>query len=143
MQKFEVLKPNEYGIATQYCLDQNTLKMYGVEAEVNGRSYDNSIEFVREIVKERYPEEKLKKVQTVISSIESCITEFYNKYSIKEREALNADSLISILVYIIIQSRQGNLASHLKLITNYINRDDLNSGLGYSLASIEACLQFI
>lgn len=58
-------------------------------------------------------------------------------------ETLNADSLISILVYIIIQSKQANLASHLKIITNYINRDDLNSGLGYSLASIEACLHFI
>jgi hypothetical protein len=56
---------------------------------------------------------------------------------------LNADSLISILVYIIVQSKQGNLVSHLKLIGNYINKSDLTSGMNYSLSSIEACLQFI
>lgn len=51
MQKFEVLKPQEYGIAQQYCLDQTTLRMYDKEGDVNARPYDQSIEFVREIVK--------------------------------------------------------------------------------------------
>lgn len=143
MQKFEVMRPQEYGILPEYCLDESTLALQQCQSQVSSRPYDCSIEFVREIVRERYPEEKLKKVQTVIGSIEQSISEFYRKHRLKDHEPLNADSLISILVYIIIQSKQGSLTSHLKLITNYINRDDLNSGLGYSLASVEACLQFI
>lgn len=47
MQKFDVLKPQEYGIAPQYCLDQSTLKLHQIEAETTARSYDQSIEFVR------------------------------------------------------------------------------------------------
>ncbi len=51
MQKFEVLRPQEYGIQPDYCLDDSTLMKYNAEGQVNGRPYDSSIELVREIVR--------------------------------------------------------------------------------------------
>jgi hypothetical protein len=51
MQKFENLVPQEYGIAPQYCLDKETLKINGIESEVEEKPYNLSIKSVREIVK--------------------------------------------------------------------------------------------
>lgn len=57
---------------------------------------------------------------------------------------VNADTLVSLLLYVVIRSQVRNLQARLGYIRNFIFVDDVDSGeLGYALSTFEAVLAYL
>ncbi|KHN98622.1 VPS9 domain protein [Metarhizium album ARSEF 1941] len=76
------------------------------------------------------------RTQTV-SGREGCVYE-------KATMTINADTLVSLLLYIVIRSQVRNLRARLAYIRNFIFIDDVDSGeMGYALSTFEAVLAYL
>ena len=53
---------------------------------------------------------------------------------------MDADSAISILLYILVQASQNQLLFHVLCIENFVRKEVLEGGSGYCLATLKACL---
>lgn len=57
---------------------------------------------------------------------------------------VNADTLVSLLLYVVIRSQVRHLQAHLVYIRNFIFIDDVDSGeMGYALSTFEAVLAYL
>ncbi|OAA39126.1 VPS9 domain protein [Metarhizium rileyi] len=57
---------------------------------------------------------------------------------------INADTLVSLLLYVVIRSQVRNLQARLVYIRNFIFIDDVDSGeMGYALSTFEAVLSYL
>lgn len=57
---------------------------------------------------------------------------------------VNADTLVSLLLYVVIRSKVRNLQARLSYIRNFIFIDDVDSGeMGYALSTFEAVLAYL
>jgi hypothetical protein len=57
---------------------------------------------------------------------------------------INADTLVSLLLYVVIRSQVRNLQARLTYVRNFIFVDDVESGeLGYALSTFEAVLTYL
>ena len=58
----------------------------------------------------------------MISQIEFSIRKFYESNGINEPVILDADNAITIIIYILVQSEQSQLQTHLNIILNFLNK---------------------
>ncbi|KAI9158854.1 hypothetical protein HJFPF1_06853 [Paramyrothecium foliicola] len=62
----------------------------------------------------------------------------------KPTMTINADTLVSLLLYVVIRSQVRNLQARLTYVRNFIFVDDVESGeLGYALSTFEAVLTYL
>ena len=65
-------------------------------------------------------------------------------YQEKPIMTVNADTLVSLLLYVVIRSQVRNLQARLVYIRNFIFIDDVDSGeMGYALSTFEAVLSYL
>lgn len=144
MQKFNNFGIQDYEINPKYTLDISTLKQFNIETKNQiQKPYAGPIKIVKEVIKARTPIEKTKCIENLISQIEFSIRKFYEDNRIFQPISLDADNAIAILLYILVQSQQSQLVTHLTIIYNFLNKESLEGKLRFCLDTIKACLQFL
>lgn len=102
-----------------------------------------AIEEFRKLSTSSGPQEMLTillETQKILSGSSTAFATFSEKSS----SPMNADSLVSLLLLVVIRSQVFHLQTRLAYMRNFIFIDDVESGeLGYALSTFEAVLQYI
>jgi hypothetical protein len=144
MQKFKNLSIEEYDINPKFTLDSETLKLFDCQTSaLTEKPYEGLIKIVKEATKARTPVEKTKCIETLISQVEYSIAKFYQDNKINSLIHLDADNAIAILLYILVQSEQSQLLTHLNIVYNFLSKESLEGSLKFCLDTVKVCLQFL
>lgn len=110
-----------------------------------------AIEEFRKISNAMSPQEMLelllstmKTASQLTGEVMVATTEGQDQPAEKAIMTVNADTLVSLLLYVVIRSQVRNLQARLGYIRNFIFVDDVDSGeLGYALSTFEAVLAYL
>lgn len=108
-----------------------------------------AVEEFRKITSALSPQEMMDLLLSTMKSV-SHLTEPKGDGSVEERTSekaimtVNADTLVSLLLYVVIRSQVRHLHARLTYIRSFIFIDDVDSGeLGYALSTFEAVLTYL
>lgn len=102
-----------------------------------------AIEEFRKISTAMSPQEMLELLLSTMKTV-SQLTGDAEEEVEKAIMTVNADTLVSLLLYVVIRSSVRNLQARLGYIRNFIFVDDVDSGeLGYALSTFEAVLAYL
>ncbi|OAA72802.1 VPS9 domain protein [Akanthomyces lecanii RCEF 1005] len=107
-----------------------------------------AIEEFRKISNAMSPQEMLELLLSTMKTVSQLTGEAHeegeNSSAEKAIMTVNADTLVSLLLYVVIRASVRNLQARLGYIRNFIFVDDVDSGeLGYALSTFEAVLAYL
>lgn len=106
-----------------------------------------AIEEFRKISNAMSPQEMLELLLSTMKTVSQLTGETGDDQDQSAEKAImtvNADTLVSLLLYVVIRSQVRNLQARLGYIRNFIFVDDVDSGeLGYALSTFEAVLAYL
>ncbi len=111
-------------------------------------SLEPAIEEFRKISSAMSPQEMLELLLSTMKTVSQLTGEANeegeNQPAEKAIMTVNADTLVSLLLYVVIRSSVRNLQARLGYIRNFIFVDDVDNGeLGYALSTFEAVLAYL
>ncbi|EGX96080.1 VPS9 domain protein [Cordyceps militaris CM01] len=107
-----------------------------------------AVEEFRKILNAMSPQEMLELLLSTVKSVSQLTGEANEEGQDQSAEkaimTVNADTLVSLLLYVVIRSGVRNLQARLGYVRNFIFVDDVDSGeLGYALNTFEAVLLYL
>ena len=108
--------------------------------------YETAIQLLKQVKKYQTPFEKMMIFASISSEITDCINDFWkdlNEYIDSNLLNLEIDQLMTIFIYIIIQSQITDISVHCKLIKSFTTCITKASMIGYYYSTVEASVQYI
>ena len=108
--------------------------------------YETAIQLLKQIEKYKTPFEKMMIFASISSEITECINDFWKDlsgYIDKDLLNLEIDQLMTIFIYIIIQSQIYDISVHCKIIKSFTTCITKASMIGYYYSTVEASVQYI
>jgi len=108
--------------------------------------YETAIQLLKQVKKYQTPFEKMMIFASISSEITDCINDFWkdlNEYIDNNLLNLEIDQLMTIFIYIIIQSQITDISVHCKLIKSFTTCITKASMIGYYYSTVEASVQYI
>ncbi|MCQ2820484.1 MAG: VPS9 domain-containing protein [archaeon] len=108
--------------------------------------YSSAITMLASIKKYRTPFEKMLIIASISDEITSCVDEFWKDmtdYIKPTYLSIEADELMTIVLYIIIKSNMSELAVYAEMIKNFTTETTRGTTLGYYYANLSASLCYI
>ena len=108
--------------------------------------YETAIQLLKQVKKYKTPFEKMMIFASISSEITECINDFWNdlsEYIDKNLLNLEIDQIMTIFIYIIIQSQIEDIGVHCKIIKSFTTCITKASMIGYYYSTVEASVQYI
>ena len=112
--------------------------------EFNG--YNTVFKIIRSIAKNRIPIEKMMLIASISSEITECVNHFwrgFDKYISPQYLNINADELMSLFIYALVQSQFPEIIIHLKIIDEFTSKTTKETMIAYYTTTMEAAIDFI
>ena len=114
---------------------------YEVKKRLTRKPYLRVIKRLQQLQTLESPMEKLDVISHINESICAAVDEFWRGIPIeKDKLFIDADQLLSLYIYVIIESRMSDLWVHLALVNQFTPYIAKTHNAGYNLTSLEACL---
>jgi len=136
MKNFQDLKPENFDIPEKFCLGRK----FENQEEI---PYSKTIQFLKEIMNLRSPGEKIDHIMKTAASLFREINEFYEGRNEKIEEEMGGDEILAIFVYIVMKTQCCQLIAQSKLIDLFMTSNQMNSIVGYYLATIQVAIKYI
>jgi len=138
MNRYSDLSTADLGIESAFCIDTPRF-----EGQVEF-GYGKAIRCLVELQTTTSPMQKLQYIIDTTRRICECIDDYWKLSDIsREKLVINADQILSVFIYIVLQARIANLNSHLKLINEFVSKEVLIGNGGFYMATIAASLEHI
>jgi len=108
--------------------------------------YETAIQLLKQIKKYKTPFEKMMIIASISNEITDCINDFWNQlesYIKKDLLGIEAEQIVTIFIYIIIQSGIIDIFVHCKMIQFFTTCTTKSSTIGYYYSTVEASITFI
>ena len=108
--------------------------------------YETAIQLLKQVKKYKTPFEKMMIFASISSEITECINDFWkdlSEYIDKNLLNLEIDQLMTIFIYIIIQSQIEDISVHCKIIKSFTTCITKASMIGYYYSTVEASVSYI
>ena len=108
--------------------------------------YETAIQLLKQVKKYRTPFEKMMIFASISGEITDCINDFWKDldgYIDNSLLNLEIDQLMTIFIYIIIQSQITDIGVHCKIIKSFTTCITKASMIGYYYSTVEASIQYI
>ena len=108
--------------------------------------YETAIQLLKQVKKYQTPFEKMMIFASISGEITNCINDFWkdlNGYIKNDLLNLEIDQLMTIFIYIIIQSQITDISVHCKIIKSFTTCITKASMIGYYYSTVEASVQYI
>lgn len=163
-------KPEDFGIADKFCLNQKTISYFKANSNKNRpdssngkvlddmdeefkekstdkienfEPYSKAIDCIKNIQFLRSPTHKLKAILESSEKMMECIDEFYKKTNTKFNKDIDPDDIMSIYIYMIAKSSLTTLITHCNLIEKFLTESSLASISGYYFVTLNASIDYI
>lgn len=120
------------------------LKDFHSKNQFNG--YNTVIKFLHNLKNIRAPYEKMMLVASMTTELTQCVDRYWSdmeEYLPSDYLRVNADELLSLFVYIIIQSKVPDLIVHEKIIKEFTCRISKSSIVGFYNTTLSAAISYI
>ena len=108
--------------------------------------YETAIQLLKQIKKYKTPFEKMMIIASISNEITDCINDFWTEmenYIKKDFLGIEAEQIMTIFIYIIIQSGLTDIFVHCKMIKYFTTCTTKSSMIGYYYSTIEASITYI
>ena len=108
--------------------------------------YETAIQLLKQIKKYKTPFEKMMIIASISNEITDCINDFWSQmesYIKKDLLGIEAEQIVTIFIYIIIQSGIIDIFVHCKMIQFFTTCTTKSSTIGYYYSTVEASITFI
>ena len=108
--------------------------------------YETAIQLLKQIKKYKTPFEKMMIIASISNEITDCINDFWGQmesYIKKDLLGIEAEQIVTIFIYIIIQSGIIDIFVHCKMIQFFTTCTTKSSTIGYYYSTVEASITFI
>ena len=108
--------------------------------------YETAIQLLKQIRKYKTPFEKMMIIASISNEITDCINDFWGQmesYIKKDLLGIEAEQIVTIFIYIIIQSGIIDIFVHCKMIQFFTTCTTKSSTIGYYYSTVEASITFI
>ena len=108
--------------------------------------YETAIQLLKQIRKYKTPFEKMMIIASISNEITDCINDFWSQlesYIKKDLLGIEAEQIVTIFIYIIIQSGIIDIFVHCKMIQFFTTCTTKSSTIGYYYSTVEASVTFI
>ena len=108
--------------------------------------YETAIQLLKQIKKYKTPFEKMMIIASISNEITDCINDFWTEmenYIKKDFLGIEAEQIMTIFIYIIIQSGITDIFVHCKMIKYFTTCTTKSSMIGYYYSTIEASITYI
>ena len=108
--------------------------------------YETAIQLLKQIKKYKTPFEKMMIIASISNEITDCINDFWSQletYIKKDLLGIEAEQIVTIFIYIIIQSGIIDIFVHCKMIQFFTTCTTKSSTIGYYYSTVEASVTFI
>ena len=108
--------------------------------------YETAINLLKQIEKYKTPFEKMMIIASISNEITDCINDFWTEmenYIKKDFLGIEAEQIMTIFIYIIIQSGITDIFVHCKMIKYFTTCTTKSSMIGYYYSTIEASITYI
>ena len=108
--------------------------------------YETAIQLLKQISKYKTPFEKMMIIASISNEITDCINDFWTEmenYIKKDFLGIEAEQIMTIFIYIIIQSGITDIFVHCKMIKYFTTCTTKSSMIGYYYSTIEASITYI
>ena len=108
--------------------------------------YETAIQLLKQIRKYKTPFEKMMIIASISNEITDCINDFWSQlesYIKKDLLGIEAEQIVTIFIYIIIQSGIIDIFVHCKMIQFFTTCTTKSSTIGYYYSTVEASITFI
>ena len=114
--------------------------------EFSKEPYGKAIEFIKTIEQFKTPLEKLIIIASVSSLITECVNSYWKNmggYIKPSMLSIDADELMTILIYIIYQSKNPLLFVHADFINYFTSATTKSTMIGYYYTTLQGCLDYL
>ena len=108
--------------------------------------YETAIQLLKQIRKYKTPFEKMMIIASISNEITDCINDFWTEmenFIKKDFLGIEAEQIMTIFIYIIIQSGITDIFVHCKMIKYFTTCTTKSSMIGYYYSTIEASITYI
>ena len=108
--------------------------------------YETAIQLLKQIRRYKTPFEKMMIIASISNEITDCINDFWTEmenYIKKDFLGIEAEQIMTIFIYIIIQSGITDIFVHCKMIKYFTTCTTKSSMIGYYYSTIEASITYI
>jgi hypothetical protein len=108
--------------------------------------YETAIQLLKQIRRYKTPFEKMMIIASISNEITDCINDFWTEmenYIKKDFLGIEAEQIMTIFIYIIIQSGLTDIFVHCKMIKYFTTCTTKSSMIGYYYSTIEASITYI
>ena len=146
METMKDVKPESFDVPERYCLNSNDLGLLGDYSALNEHEnptpYYKTINFLKEIFKLKSPGEKIDHIMKTAELLIREIGAFYESDG-KLEEELGGDEILALFVYIVAKTECPQLIVQCKIIDLFMTSNQMNSIVGYYLATIQVAIKYI
>ena len=138
ISRYSDLTTVDLGIESVFCID--TPRFEGQDEF----GYGKAIRRLMELQTTPSPMQKLHCIMDTTRRICECIDDYWKHSDIScDKLVINADQILSVFIYVVLQARITNLNSHVRLINEFVRDEVLFGNCGYYTATIAASLEHI
>ena len=108
--------------------------------------YETAILLLKQIEKYKTPFEKMMIIASISNEITDCINDFWQEmeeYIKKDYLSIEAEQIMTIFIYIIIQSGLTDIFVHCKMIKYFTTCTTKSSMIGYYYSTVESSITYI
>jgi len=87
------------------------------------------------------PSEKLNSILKMMKEICECVSKFQKNEA--RKSTIGADQLLPLMCYVLVKANVPFIYSEVNLLSDFINEQNVSGELGYTLASIQTCLEYL
>ena len=119
-------------------------KEFHAKNEING--YNTVFKVIRSIANNKIPIEKMMLVASISSEITECVNHFWkgmDRYITSQYLNINADELMSLFIYAIVQAQFPEILIHMKIISEFTSKTTKGTMIGYYNTTMEAAIEYI
>lgn len=145
MEAMKDVKPENFDVPGKYCLNSMDFDYSALnenENPGNQIAYFKTINFLKEIFKLKSPGEKIDHIMKTAELLLREIGEFYESNG-KLEEELGGDEILALFVYIVAKTGCPQLVVQCKIIDLFMTSNQMNSIVGYYLATIQVAIKYI
>ena len=135
---------------------KNSISSLNIENEIqtntkiaktkNLNGYESAIQLLKSLKQNKSPFNKIMIIALISKEITKCVDNYWegmDNYISNSLLNINADQLIPIFIYIIINSQMPELLIHNKIINEFTTKTTKQSTIGYYLITLEAAIEYI
>ena len=135
---------------------KNSISSLNIENEIqtntkiaktkNLNGYKSAIQLLKSLKHNKSPFNKIMIIALISKEITKCVDNYWegmDNYISNSLLNINADQLIPIFIYIIINSQMPELLIHNKIINEFTTKTTKQSTIGYYLITLEAAIEYI